>query len=153
MKKLFLTIIVTSLFSSLYGQIYIDKYINDAKEISIKWLNDLNHRNLKNCWDMHSEEAKKVNGSFKSWSKYLNELMQEFGYLKNRDVTNAYFRSSIEGKEDGFYVFVEYSCDYELTENHREVVVLKQNDQAKWRIDAWEYEFMHQEGKETTEKN
>ena len=142
MKKLFLTIIVTSLFSSLYGQIYTDKYINDAKEISIKWLNDLNHRNLKNCWEMHSEEAKEANGSFKSWSKYLNELMQEFGDLKTRTIKDISFQSEVEGLEDGFYVFIEYDANYTKTKNHFEFLMLKQNYKAEWEVSDYWYDFM-----------
>ena len=51
------------------------------------------------------------------------------------------FQSQIEGMEDGFYVFIEYSSQYENTKEHTEYLLLKQNDKAKWEIFDYNYEF------------
>ena len=47
---------------------------------------------------------------------------------------------------DGFYVFVEYMSHYKNTKNHSEIILLKQNDQRKWKILDYYYEF--EEGKD-----
>lgn len=152
MKKILILIIGILYYSTISAQQYTEQYIKDATTVSIKWLNNLNHKQYDECWALHSNDAKIANGSLENWSFFINTLMEEFGYLKSRKVTNAFFLSEIEGKEDGFYVFVEYDCEYELTQEHKEIVILKQNDQASWRIDAWEYQFVNQEiGNETKE--
>ena len=71
----------------------------------------------------------------------INELMLEFGNLKSRTVTQRNFKSQVEGMEDGFYVFIEYSSQYENTKEHTEYLVLKQNDKAQWEIFDYNYEF------------
>ena len=145
MKRILILLIGLLYCSTISAQQYTDQYIKDATAVSIKWLNNLNHKQYDACWALHSNEAKIANVSLENWEFFINNLMEEFGYLKSRKVTNAFFLSQIEGKEDGFYVFVEYDCEYELTQEHKEIVVLKQNDQASWRIDSWEYQFVSQE--------
>jgi len=149
MKKILILLIGLLYYSTISAQQYTDQYIKEATTVSIKWLNNLNHKQYDACWTLHSDDAKTANGSLKNWEFFINNLMEEFGYLKSRKVTNAFFLSEIEGKEDGFYVFVEYDCEYELTQEHKEIVILKQNDQASWRIDSWEYQFVSQEDEKT----
>lgn len=152
MKRILIVLIGVLSYSTISAQKYTDQYIKDASAIAIKWVNDLNHKQYDTCWKLHSDEAKTANGSFENWQAFIDDLMQEFGYLKTRTITNAFFLSQIEGKEDGFYVFVEYECNYEFTKEHKEVVVLKQNDQAIWKIDSWEYQFASQEVEEKKEE-
>ena len=148
MKKIIILITGLLYCSIISAQQYTDQYIKDATVVSMKWLNDLNHKEYDKCWSLNSDEAKEIYSSLDNWKRFANNLMSEFGYLKSRKVTNAFFLSQIEGKEDGFYVFVEYDCEYELTQEHKEIMILKQNDQAKWQIDSWEYQFISQEEKD-----
>ena len=124
------------------SQIYTEIYIRDASNIAQIWLDDLNNKQYNKCWELHSNDAKLANGSIEIWQAFIEDVMGEFGELKSRNVIDQYFLSSIEGREDGFYVFVEYECSYTLTKDHRELVILKQNDKAKWEIDSWEYQFI-----------
>ena len=69
-------IIIIFTCQNLSAQIFTDVYIKDAKAISIKWLQNLNHLNFDDCWEMHSEEAKIANGSFDSRSLLLEKSFQ-----------------------------------------------------------------------------
>ena len=69
--------------------------------------------------------------------------MSEFGDLKDRTVIEKSFQSEVEGIEDGFYVFISYQAEYKNTRNHVERLILKQNDQAKWKIIGFDYEFQN----------
>jgi len=129
---------------SVSAQRYTDIYINDANKVALSWLNNINHNQYENAYNLCSKEYKAEKPK-EIWIAYYSELMLEFGNLESRTVIQRYFQSQVEGMEDGFYVFVEYDCEYELTQEHKEIVVLKQNDQASWRIDSWEYQFVSQE--------
>ena len=150
MKTILIFTVTMILSFNVHAQIYTEKYIKDAKVEAIKWLNNLNNKNFEVCWEMHSNEAKIANQSLENWQVYVNEMMDEFGEISSRKVSNAYFKSSIEGKENGFYVFIEYNCQYEHTDQHMEAVVLKQNDQFKWKIDSWEYQFISKKEEENS---
>ena len=71
----------------------------------------------------------------------LNNLMIEFGKIKERTIKTSSFQSSVEGLEDGFYVTIEYASNYLNTINHEEYLLLKQNDKAKWEIVSFNYKF------------
>ena len=47
--------------------------------------------------------------------------------------------------EDGFYVFINYKVYYENTLEHKEHILLKQNDKMKWEIVNYNYEFKNKE--------
>ena len=59
MKKLYLIILfyIISLFSS-YAQIYKEKYIKDASEIALHWLNDINQSSYENAYNILAEKVK-----------------------------------------------------------------------------------------------
>ena len=67
--------------------------------------------------------------------------MLEFGKLNSRTIISKNFTSSLEGLEDGFYVLLEFKSDYQKTKNHKEFIILKQNDQTNWMILDYNYEF------------
>tara|TARA_B100001109_G_C18679346_1_gene387903 strand:- start:130 stop:567 length:438 start_codon:yes stop_codon:yes gene_type:complete len=141
MKKLYLIILffVISLFSS-YAQIYKEKYIKDASEIALNWLNDINDESYESAYNGLAIENKNQYPK-EIWIKLINELMIEFGKLNSRSLISKNFKSSIEGVEDGFYVLLEFKSDYKKTKNHKEFIILKQNDQTNWVILDYNYEF------------
>tara|TARA_B100000900_G_scaffold322224_1_gene281567 strand:+ start:8034 stop:8471 length:438 start_codon:yes stop_codon:yes gene_type:complete len=141
MKKLYLIILffVISLFSS-YAQIYKEKYIKDASEIALSWLNDINDESYESAYNGLAIENKNQYPK-EIWIKLINELMIEFGKLNSRSLISKNFKSSIEGVEDGFYVLLEFKSDYKKTKNHKEFIILKQNDQTNWVILDYNYEF------------
>ena len=141
MKKLYLIILffIISLFST-YSQIFKEKYIKDASEIALHWLNDINQSSYENAYDILAKENKNQYPK-EIWIKLINELMLEFGKLNSRTIISKKFTSSLEGLEDGFYVLLEFKCDYQKTNNHKEFIILKQNDQTDWVILDYNYEF------------
>ena len=141
MKKLYLIILffILSLFSS-YAQIYKEKYIKDASKIALHWLNDINQSSYENAYNILAKENKNQYPQ-EIWIKLMNELMLEFGKLNSRTIISKKFTSSLEGLEDGFYVLLEFKCDYQKTNNHKEFIILKQNDQTDWVILDYNYEF------------
>ena len=140
MKKIIITLISIISIYSVSAQKYTDMYINDANKVGLSWLNDINHNQYENAYQLLSKEHK-AKYPQEIWIVLINELMLEFGNLENRTVTQRNFQSQVEGMEDGFYVFIEYFSQYENTKEHTEYLLLKQNDKAKWEIFDYNYEF------------
>jgi hypothetical protein len=140
MKIIIITLISVISTFSVSAQKYTDMYINDANKVALRWLNDVNHNQYEKAYQLLSEEGK-AKYPQETWKSQINELMLEFGGLESRTVTQRNFQSQIEGMEDGFYVFIEYSSQYENTKEHTEYLLLKQNDKAKWEIFDYNYEF------------
>ena len=138
MKTIIITLISVISMYSVSAQKYTDIYINDANKVGLSWLNDINHNQYESAYNLLS---KKVKAKYpqETWVSLINELMLEFGNLENRTVIQRDFQSQIEGMEDGFYVFIEYSSQYENTKEHTEYLLLKQNDKAKWEILEFDY--------------
>lgn len=134
MKKLLLTLLFfTYSFYYSYSQLYTDKYIADANKIALNWLNDINHGNYESAYNILTKENKDLYPK-EHWIKQINQFMLEFGKIKNRAVISKNFTSSMEGMENGFYVVIEYDSDYQKTINHKELLILKQNDNMNWKI-------------------
>ena len=129
---------------SLSAQKYTDTYIKDANKVALAWLNDVNHEQYENAYNLLSKEWKQsVNQE--RWIELMNNLMFEFGDINSRKVTQTYFQSEIEQLEDGFYVVINYEVNYKKTKEHTENLLLKQNDKAKWEILFYNYEFKNKE--------
>jgi len=146
MKIIIITLISVISTYSVSAQKYTDMYINDANKVGLSWLNDINHNQYKNAYNLLAEEVKEKY-RHEAWTTLINELMLEFGNLESRIVTQRNFQSQVEGMEDGFYVFIEYSSQYENTKEHTEYLLLKQNDKAKWEIFDYNYEFKNKKEK------
>jgi len=146
MKIIIITLISVISMYSVSAQKYTDTYINDANKVGLRWLNDINHNQYENAYNLLAKEVKEKY-PYESWITLINELMLEFGNLESRTVTQRNFQSQVEGMEDGFYVFIEYSSQYENTKEHIEYLLLKQNDKAKWEIFDYNYEFKNEKEK------
>jgi len=144
MKKLIITLISVISMYSVSAQKYTDMYINDANRVGLSWLNDINHNQYENAYNLLAKEVK-IKYSQETWIVLINELMLEFGNLGSRTVVQRNFKSEIEGMENGFYVFIEYSSQYENTKEHTEYLLLKQNNKAKWEVFDYRYEFKSEE--------
>ena len=140
MKRILILVIWTLSCPTISAQKYTDQYIKDANTVGLSWLNDINHNQYENAENLRSKEYKEKYPQ-EIWIAQINELMLECGHLESRTVTQRNFQSQIEGMEDGFYVFIEYSSQYENTKEHTEYLLLKQNDKAKWEIFDYNYEF------------
>jgi len=139
-----MTLISIISISSVSAQIYTDTYIKDANKVGLIWLSDINHNKYESAYNLLAEEGK-TKYPKEAWIMLLNDLMVEFGSLESRSVTQRNFQSQMEGLEDGFYVFIEYNSQYENTKEHTEYLLLKQNDQAEWKILDYSYEFKNKE--------
>ena len=129
---------------SVSAQKYTDTYIKDANNVALDWLNDVNHAQYEQAYNLLSKEVK-LRFPKETWTGFMNNLMLEFGELKSRKVTQTYFQSEIEQLEDGFYVFIHYDVNYKNTKEHTENLLLKQNDKSKWEILHYNYEFKNKE--------
>ena len=143
MKKIIIALISVISMHSVSAQKYTDIYINDANKVGLSWLNDINHNQYENAYNLLSKEVQATYPQ-EIWIAQINELMLEFGNLESRTVTQRDFQSQVKGMEDGFYVFIEYSSQYENTKEHIEYLLLKQNDKAKWEILDYNYEFKNE---------
>ena len=144
MKKLAFALLTVISIQTISAQKYTDTYIKEASKIGSNWLNNINNKQYDNAYNLLSKEVK-IMYQKETWTNLINELMLEFGKLKNRSITDKYFQSEVEGIEDGFYVFLEFNTQYENTSNHTEYVLLKQNDKAKWEVFDYNYEFKAKE--------
>ena len=140
MKKIIIALISIISMHTVSAQKYTNMYINDANKVGLSWLNNINHSQYENAYNLLAKESK-TKYPQEIWIALINELMLEFGNLESRTVTQRNFQSQVEGMEDGFYVFIEYSSQYENTKEHTEYLLLKQNDKAKWEILDYNYEF------------
>ena len=50
MKKIIILITTLLYCSTILAQQYTDQYIKDATVVSMKWLNDLDHKKYDKCW-------------------------------------------------------------------------------------------------------
>ena len=144
MKKLIILLISVISMYSARAQRYTDQYIKDASKVAESWLSNINDKQYENAFQMLSNEVK-VRYKQENWISLINELMLEFGGLENRKVTEKKFQNEVEGMEDGFYVFIDYTSNYTNTTNHNEHILLKQNDKTKWKIVDYNYEFKNKE--------
>ena len=147
MKHLSILLIALFSFNNLSAQKYTTKYITDANKVGLQWWNDVNSGQYSTSYQYLSSELKK-RFSEESWLNQISILMDEFGQLEERSVSDSYFNSEIEGYESGFYVIVEYNVEYSKTKNHTEFLLLKQSDQLKWKIFDFNYEFQNLESAE-----
>ena len=147
MKRILILVIWTLSCSTISAQKYTDQYIKDANTVGLSWLNDINHNQYENAYNLLTKEYK-AKYPQEIWIAQINELMLEFGNLESRTVTQRDFQSQVEGMEDGFYVFIEYSSQYENTKEHAEYLLLKQNDKAKWEIQVFEYMWQNKNPEE-----
>ncbi len=144
MKKLIIMLISVISMYSASAQKYTDQYIKDASKVAESWLSNINDNQYDNAFQMLSNEVK-VRYKKETWINLINELMLEFGELESRKTTEKKFQSEVEGMEDGFYVFIDYTSSYTNTIGHNEQILLKQNDKTKWEIVDYNYEFKNKE--------
>jgi hypothetical protein len=144
MKKLIIMLISVISIYSASAQKYTEQYIKDASIVAESWLSNINDNQYDNAFQMLSNEVK-VRYKQETWINLINELMLEFGELESRKTTEKKFQSEVEGMEDGFYVFIDYTSSYTNTIDHNEQILLKQNDKIKWEIVDYNYEFKNKE--------
>ena len=144
MKRLIITLIAIISMYSVSAQKYTDTYIKEANKVALDWLDDVNNKQFNNAYDLLTKEVK-LKYQQETWNYLMIELMTEFGNLENRKVTKTYFQSEIEGIEDGFYVFIEYDTQYKNTTEHKEYLLLKQNDKTNWEVCDYNYNFKAKE--------
>ena len=144
MKKLIIILISVISIYSASAQKYTEQYIKDASIVAESWLSNINDNQYDNAFQMLSNEVK-VRYKQETWINLMNELMLEFGELESRKTTEKKFQSEVEGMEDGFYVFIDYTSSYTNTIDHNEQILLKQNDKTKWKIVDYNYEFKNKE--------
>ncbi len=134
-----------------FSQSNTSKYIQEAHIVSTSWLNDMNEGKVGKCYKNLSNEVRILYDSI-SWCAYAIQINKEFGEKKKRLLTNAEFHSSLQGMEDGFYVTVSYDAKFKNTLLFKETVILKQDDQAKWRILDYSYEYQLKQDDDPTIK-
>tara|TARA_X000000368_G_scaffold419096_1_gene422483 strand:- start:16064 stop:16507 length:444 start_codon:yes stop_codon:yes gene_type:complete len=144
MKKLIAIFITLLSFNDLSAQKYTDTYIKDANKIGLEWWNQVNSAQYEISYKNLSDVLKS-RATLKDWINQISMLMDEFGDFKKRTVRDTYFKSGLEGFEDGFYVMIEYDVEYSKTKNHTEYLLLKQNDKFEWQILDFNYTFQNLE--------
>tara|TARA_B100000214_G_C23759366_1_gene531507 strand:+ start:123 stop:560 length:438 start_codon:yes stop_codon:yes gene_type:complete len=140
MKNRIILLIVFILNNNCYAQRYTDKYIKEANVAAEIWFDKINTQKFNASYEMLAIELKEKYNE-ERWSFFMNNLMIEFGEINSRKMQESLFKSKIDGLEDGFYVLIEYKSDYSNTEKHFEFLVLKQNDNMKWCVLDYYYEF------------
>ena len=144
MKKLIIMFISVISIYSVSAQKYTDQYIKDASKVAETWLSNINNKQYLNAFQLLSNDVKAIYKQ-EIWINQIIELMNERGKLKSRLTNDRKFQSEVKGMENGFYVFISYTSDYENTKNYLEHLLLKQNDKMKWEIVNYSYEFQNKE--------
>ena len=144
MKKLLILFICLLSFNNLSAQRYTNTYIKDATKIGSEWWGQVNSKQYEKSYNNLSNILKD-RFTLENWISQMSILMDEFGNIESRSVKNSYFKSELEGFEDGFYVTIEYDVKYSKTRNHSESLLLKQSDELKWQVFDFEYSFQNLE--------
>ena len=147
MKKLIIILISVISMYSASAQKYTDQYIKDASKIAESWLSNINNQQYESAYNLCSKEYK-ANYTQEIWITLIGKLMIEFGELENRKATEKKFQSEVEGMEDGFYVFIDYTSSYTNTIKHNEHIILKQNDKTNWEILSFDYMWQNRNPEE-----
>ena len=140
MKNRIILLIVFILNNNCYSQKYTDKYIKEANVAAEIWFDKINTKKFNASYEMLAIELKEKYNE-ERWSFFMNNLMIEFGEINSRKMHESLFKSKIDGLDDGFYVLIEYKSDYSNTEKHFEFLILKQNENMKWLVLDYYYEF------------
>lgn len=140
MKKILTLILYIITIQNINAQKYTKKYIKEANKIGLEWWGNVNNHEFEAAYNQLADEIKKQT-SLKDWSKQMSRLMFEFGENEQRNVKETYFKSEIDGLNDGFYVIIQYSVMYSKTRNHTEGLLIKQSDKFIWEILEFDYSF------------
>ena len=140
MKNLLILFIGLLSYYNTSAQKYTDIYIKDANIIGLEWWSQINTEQYEKAYKNLSDVLTSST-SLKDWTSQISILMNEFGNVESRIVTDTYFQSELEGLEDGFYVIIKYDVKYSKTINHSESLLLKQNDKLDWEILDFNYSF------------
>lgn len=125
---------------NLSAQKYTKTYIKEANNIGLEWLTQVNNGEYEKAYN-NLADVLTSNTSLEDWINQITILMNEFGNLESRKVTDTYFQSEVEGLVNGFYVIIEYDVKYSKTKKHSETLLLKQNDKLHWKILDFNYSF------------
>ena len=142
MKKILTLILYIITIQNINAQKYTKKYIKEANKIGLEWWGNVNNHEFEAAYNQLADEIKKQT-SLKDWSKQMSRLMFEFGENEQRNVKETYFKSEIDGLNDGFYVIIQYSVMYSKTRNHTEGLLIKQSDKFIWEILEFDYSFQN----------
>ena len=144
MKNLLIISFGLLLFNSLSAQKYTTKYITEANKVGLEWWEQVNTGQYEDAYNLFSDIIK-TTFTLTNWKGQIALLMDEYGKFESITVTDTYFMNEYEGEGDGFYVFIEYAVKYANTKNHKEFLILKQNDKFKWEIIIVHHQFQNKE--------
>ena len=144
MKKTIIFLLLISTSNKIQGQIFKDKYINDATKVANTWLNNINSKEYSIAYSNYSTEVKE-NSDSTYWLQAIDQLMKEFGPFIEREIISKEFKNNIENLGDGFYVFIEYKSIYKNINKCNEYILLGQNDKIKWKILRYDFSYVSEE--------
>ncbi|OUV69532.1 MAG: hypothetical protein CBC83_10210 [Flavobacteriales bacterium TMED123] len=154
MKRCFLLIIFFfSVFFSV-AQKTQKQYMRDAEKIAVSWLERLNKKQYKDCWNMLAEKTQSQT-SFHDWNAYFSkELMPELGDFISRKYYLAEIEKQIEGLPEGLYVTIRYQSEYANAESVDEIILLHHVENTQWKILSYftEYQLIDDDGQEPKSK-
>ena len=154
MKRCFLLIIFFfSVFFSV-AQKTQKQYMRDAEKIAVSWLERLNKKQYKDCWNMLAEKTQSQT-YFHDWNAYFSkELMPELGDFISRKYYLAEIEKQIEGLPEGLYVTIRYQSEYANTESVDEIILLHHVENTQWKILSYftEYQLIDDDGQEPKSK-
>ena len=140
MKNICFLIVLLLFTTNINAQIFKEKYINDATKIANEWLDNVINKDFGIAYSNYSKEVK-ANSDSTYWLQAIDQLMNEFGTFKKREIINKEFKSNIENLGDGFYVLIEYKSNYENINFCNEYILLGQNDKLKWKILRYDFSY------------
>ena len=140
MKNIYFLIVLLLFTTNINAQIFKEKYINDATKIANEWLDNVINKDYGIAYSNYSNEVK-ANSDSTYWLQAIDQLMNEFGSFKKREIINKEFKSNIENLGDGFYVLIEYKSNYANINFCNEYILLGQNDKLKWKILRYDFSY------------
>ena len=154
MKRCFLLIIFFFFVFFSVAQKTQKQHMRDAEKIAVIWLERLNKKQYKECWNMLAEKTQSQT-SFEEWNAYFStELMPELGDFISRKYYLAEIEKQIEGLPEGLYVTIRYQSEYGNTESVEEIILLHLVENTQWKILSYftEYQLIDDDGQESKSK-
>ncbi len=139
-------------FSS-FSQMNFSLKLDDASKSSTLWLDNINNNKFSKAFESLSLNLKSIFDSLE-WISGMNDVIKPFGELKNRVEYSREFISDWSKTEyemmyeypNGYYAIFKYHVYYEFTHNHTENLILHQDDNKRWRVLDYGYEYTEAKG-------
>ena len=109
---------------------------NEGKLAATGWLTLLDRRDWGTAWERSSALFRK-NVPLGTWMDNVPKVREPFGALKERNVLNAVYKTTLPGHPNGEYVTVNFASKFEKKADVLELVTTMREPDGRWRVTGY----------------